>query len=60
VEQIASNPDAWADLAPTVYPLEDVVRSGLEPMSRGLAPQVKVLFDPSLDAPRPLLTQSDR
>ncbi|HSJ83124.1 MAG TPA: alcohol dehydrogenase catalytic domain-containing protein [Acidimicrobiia bacterium] len=60
VEQIASDPGAWAGVAPTVFPLEDVVRLGLEPMSRGDSQQIKILFDPSLDAPRPLLTQSDR
>lgn len=60
VDQVASDPGAWAEVAPTVYPLEDVVQSGLEPMSRGDSPQIKVLFDPSLDAPRPLRTESDR
>ena len=60
VDQIASNPGAWAEVAPTVYPLEDVVQLGLEPMSRGDSPQIKVLFDPSLNTPRPLLTEFDR
>jgi (R,R)-butanediol dehydrogenase/meso-butanediol dehydrogenase/diacetyl reductase len=59
VEQISSDLEAWARVAPTVYPLEDVVRSGLEPMSRGASPQIKVLFDPSIEAPRPLLTGKD-
>ena len=59
VEQISSDLEAWTRVAPTVYPLEDVVRSGLEPMSRGASPQIKVLFDPSIETPRPLLTGKD-
>lgn len=59
VEQISSDLGAWARMAPTVYPLEDVVRSGLEPMSRGASPQIKVLFDPSIEAPRPLRTDDN-
>ena len=59
VEQISSDLEAWARVAPTVYPLEDVVRSGLDPMSRGASPQIKVLFDPSIEAPRPLRTDND-
>ncbi|MGH8913215.1 MAG: zinc-dependent alcohol dehydrogenase [Acidimicrobiia bacterium] len=51
---IASDPEAWAAISPTVYPLDQVVESGLQPMSLGHSPQVKVLFDPSLVAPRPL------
>jgi (R,R)-butanediol dehydrogenase/meso-butanediol dehydrogenase/diacetyl reductase len=60
VEQISSDPEAWALLAPNVYPLEDVVSSGLEPMSRGASPQIKVLFDPAIETARPLLTTFDR
>jgi threonine dehydrogenase-like Zn-dependent dehydrogenase len=59
VEQISSDLEAWARVAPTVYPLEDVVQSGLEPMSRGASPQIKVLFDPTIEAPRPLATDKD-
>jgi (R,R)-butanediol dehydrogenase/meso-butanediol dehydrogenase/diacetyl reductase len=59
VEQVASNPAAWVDLAPTVFPLDAVVPKGLEPMSRRASPQIKVLFDPSIDEPRPLRIRSD-
>ena len=54
VEMIAADPEAWTEVAPTVYPLEEIVATALEPMSRGLSPQIKVLFDPSLDVSRPL------
>jgi (R,R)-butanediol dehydrogenase/meso-butanediol dehydrogenase/diacetyl reductase len=57
VEQIASDPEAWTGVAPTVYPLDQVVSSGLDPMSRGSASQIKVLFDPSIDTPRSLRTR---
>ncbi|HEX9865541.1 MAG TPA: alcohol dehydrogenase catalytic domain-containing protein [Acidimicrobiia bacterium] len=54
VEMIAAAPEAWTEVAPTVYPLDEIVVTALEPMSRGLSPQIKVLFDPSLEARRPL------
>ena len=55
---IAADPGAWAAIAPTVYPLDQVVEVGLIPMAKGEAPQIKVLFDPSADAPRPLRTEA--
>ncbi len=55
---IAADPGAWAAIAPTVYPLDQVVEVGLIPMAKGEAPQIKVLFDPSADAPRPLRTET--
>ncbi|HSJ35837.1 MAG TPA: alcohol dehydrogenase catalytic domain-containing protein [Acidimicrobiia bacterium] len=57
-EQITSDPGAWVGVAPNVYPLDQVVSSGFEPMSRGHSPQIKVLFDPTIDTPRPLRTGS--
>jgi (R,R)-butanediol dehydrogenase/meso-butanediol dehydrogenase/diacetyl reductase len=47
-------PEVWADVAPTVYPLEDLVTAGLLPMAEHRQSQVKTLFDPSLREPRPL------
>ena len=58
VDLIAADPGAWAEVAPTVYPLDQVVDVGLIPMAKGESPQIKVLFDPSSDAPRPLRTES--
>jgi len=54
VDLIAADPGAWAEVAPTVYPLDQVVEVGLIPMAKGESPQIKVLFDPAVDAPRPL------
>jgi hypothetical protein len=51
---IAADPGAWVELAPIVLPLGQVVESGLIPMAEGRAPQIKMLFDPTLDEPRPL------
>ncbi|MGH8872694.1 MAG: zinc-dependent alcohol dehydrogenase [Acidimicrobiia bacterium] len=53
---LASDPQAWVGVAPTVYPLEQVVEVGLIPMAQGQAPQIKVLFDPGGVVPRPLRT----
>jgi (R,R)-butanediol dehydrogenase / meso-butanediol dehydrogenase / diacetyl reductase len=54
VALIGADPAAWAEVAPTVYPLDQVVEVGLIPMAKGKSPQIKVLFDPAVDAPRPL------
>jgi threonine dehydrogenase-like Zn-dependent dehydrogenase len=54
VDLIAADPGAWAEVAPNVYPLDQVVEVGLIPMAKGESPQIKVLFDPAADAPRPL------
>lgn len=56
VDLIALDPSAWAEVAPTVFPLDQVVEVGLIPMAKGESPQIKVLFDPAVDAPRPLRT----
>jgi (R,R)-butanediol dehydrogenase / meso-butanediol dehydrogenase / diacetyl reductase len=55
---IAADPGAWAEVAPTVYPLDQVVEVGLIPMAKGESSQIKVLFDPSADTPRPLRTEA--
>ena len=56
VDLIAADPGIWAFVAPTVYPLGQVVETGLIPMARGDAGQIKMLFDPAVQAPRPLDT----
>jgi threonine dehydrogenase-like Zn-dependent dehydrogenase len=57
VDLIAADPDAWSELAPTVFPLDEVVESGIIPMARGEASQIKMLFDPAVESPRPLQTR---
>jgi (R,R)-butanediol dehydrogenase/meso-butanediol dehydrogenase/diacetyl reductase len=52
VDLLASDPEAWASLAPNVYPLDQVVETGLIPMARGEASQIKLLFDPATTTPR--------
>ena len=54
VDLISADPGAWAEVAPNVYPLDQVVEVGLIPMAKGESPQIKVLFDPAVDGPRPL------
>ncbi len=53
LDLLVTDPAAWAAVAPTVYPLDQVVEVGLIPMAKGQSPQIKVLFDPSIDLPRP-------
>jgi (R,R)-butanediol dehydrogenase/meso-butanediol dehydrogenase/diacetyl reductase len=56
VDLLAADPDAWSAVAPTVFPLDQVVEMGLIPMARGEAGQIKLLFDPAASTPRPLDT----
>ena len=58
VDLIGADVGAWAEVAPMVYPLDQVVEVGLIPMAKGESPQIKVLFDPSAEAPRPLRTEA--
>jgi (R,R)-butanediol dehydrogenase/meso-butanediol dehydrogenase/diacetyl reductase len=54
VDLLASEPRVWMDVAAQVYPLDQVVETGLIPMARGEASQIKLLFDPATSAPRRL------
>jgi (R,R)-butanediol dehydrogenase/meso-butanediol dehydrogenase/diacetyl reductase len=54
LELLSLRPEVWSHLAPTVYPLEDLVTAGLQPMAEHRQSQGKTLFDPSLGEPRPL------
>ena len=54
VDLVNRRPEVWGHLAPTVYPLEDLVTAGLVPMAEHRQKQVKTLFDPSLQEPRPI------
>jgi (R,R)-butanediol dehydrogenase/meso-butanediol dehydrogenase/diacetyl reductase len=56
VDLLAADPSAWSAVAPTVYPLDQVIETGLIPMARGEAGQIKLLFDPAASSPRPLDT----
>jgi (R,R)-butanediol dehydrogenase/meso-butanediol dehydrogenase/diacetyl reductase len=53
VELLNRRPEVWRRLAPTVYPLENLVTAGLLPMAERRQSQIKMLFDPSLREPRP-------
>lgn len=55
VDLLAADPAVWAEVAPLVRPLSEVVTAGLAPPG-GDPPQVKPLFDPTLGQPRPLRT----
>jgi (R,R)-butanediol dehydrogenase/meso-butanediol dehydrogenase/diacetyl reductase len=54
IDLVNRRPEVWGHLAPTVYPLEDLVTAGLLPMAEHRQKQVKTLFDPSLQQPRPI------
>ena len=54
VSLLNRRPEIWANLAPTVHPLEDLLTAGLLPMAEHRQSQVKTLFDPSLRESRPL------
>jgi (R,R)-butanediol dehydrogenase / meso-butanediol dehydrogenase / diacetyl reductase len=56
IELIARKPEVWVRVAPTVHPLESLLAAGLIPMVEGRQNQIKTLFDPSLNKPRPLRT----
>ena len=56
VDLLAADPGVWAIVAPNVYPLDQVVETGLIPLARGDAGQIKLLFDPALQSPRPFDT----
>jgi (R,R)-butanediol dehydrogenase/meso-butanediol dehydrogenase/diacetyl reductase len=54
IDLVCGRPEVWEQVAPTVFPLEDLLTAGLIPMAERRATQIKTLFDPSLDEPRPL------
>jgi threonine dehydrogenase-like Zn-dependent dehydrogenase len=43
---------SWDDIAPLVFPLDDLVSEGLVPLGAGRPGQVKTLFAPAATAPR--------
>ena len=54
VDLVTRKPEVWEKVAPTVFPIEDFLSAGLIPMAERRATQIKTLFDPSLDQPRPI------
>lgn len=54
IELLASGDAAiWSSLAPTVFPLDDLVQEGLLPLGAGHPRQIKTLFDPAATTARP-------
>jgi len=49
---LAARGSAWADVAPTVLPLSELVSDGLGPMTEGRSTRIKTLIDPWADVPR--------
>ncbi|MQA84755.1 MAG: alcohol dehydrogenase catalytic domain-containing protein [Streptosporangiales bacterium] len=53
VRLVAARREGWADVAPTALTLDELVPHGLEPLTQGRAPAVKMLVDPWANASRP-------
>ena len=49
---LASRIGGWADVAPLVIPLDDLVERGIRPIMEGRGRQIKTLIDPWADRPR--------
>ncbi len=49
---LASRIEGWADVAPIVIPLDELVESGIRPIMEGRGQQIKTLIDPWADRPR--------
>jgi (R,R)-butanediol dehydrogenase / meso-butanediol dehydrogenase / diacetyl reductase len=56
---VAARAGGWADVAPDVLPLADLLDEGLRPMAEGRGTRIKTLFDPSATARRPSRTRRD-
>jgi threonine dehydrogenase-like Zn-dependent dehydrogenase len=52
LDLLAGRAEAWDDIAPAVFPIEDLVGAGLAPLGAGQPGQVKTLFDPAIAEPR--------
>lgn len=50
---LSSRDEPWSDVAPTVFPLDDVVAEGLLPLAEGRSSRIKTLIDPWAVEPRP-------
>ena len=56
---VAARAEGWADLAPAVLTLEEVVTDGLPEMVAGRAKRIKTLVDPSAATTRPYAPSAD-
>lgn len=54
---VAGRTDGWADIAPTVLPLGELVTGALDPLAAGRPPAVKLLVDPWAEHERPADTR---
>jgi (R,R)-butanediol dehydrogenase / meso-butanediol dehydrogenase / diacetyl reductase len=54
---VASRAEGWSDVAPTAWPLDELVSAGLDRLAAGNPPAVKVLVDPWADRARPARTR---
>lgn len=50
---LAAREAGWADVAPEVLPLDDVLDAGIRPLANGSSDRIKALFDPSAPTARP-------
>jgi (R,R)-butanediol dehydrogenase/meso-butanediol dehydrogenase/diacetyl reductase len=53
---MALRKQGWADIAPDVLPLDQVVEAGIRPLAEGTSARVKTLIDPQAEAARPSWT----
>jgi (R,R)-butanediol dehydrogenase/meso-butanediol dehydrogenase/diacetyl reductase len=53
MDLLAARADGWADVAPTVLPLDRVIEDGLVALAERRAGAVKVLVDPRIEEARP-------
>lgn len=51
--ELLSSGGAWADIAPDILPLDDIVTQGLDPLVNRSSERIKTLFDPRATSARP-------
>ena len=56
IRLLESETDLWAEVAPVVLPLEDLVEKGLTPMVEGGPAPIKTLLDPRIQQARTVQT----
>jgi threonine dehydrogenase-like Zn-dependent dehydrogenase len=57
LQLVASRAEGWSDIAPTAWPLDELVTAGLDRLAAGEAKAVKVLVDPWAERARPATTR---
>jgi (R,R)-butanediol dehydrogenase/meso-butanediol dehydrogenase/diacetyl reductase len=58
LQLVASRAEGWADVAPTVLGLDQLIDEGLVPLSEGRATRIKTLVDPAASLSRASVTAS--